>query len=101
MFSEYLWNREPISDPPLNLGRIFASHVVLKLVSNDLINTWLKRHQSGDWGVVSANDWEANNYDLKRGGQILSAYLTPNNVKIWIITEASRSSTIIITPDEY
>ena len=60
----------------------------------------LKRHVSGDWGEVCAEDQRENDVALKGGGRILSAY-TVGGKKIWIITEWDRSMTTILFPDEY
>lgn len=60
----------------------------------------IKRHVSGDWGEVCADDKRENDFALKGGGRILSAY-TVAGKKIWIITEWDRSVTTILFPDEY
>ena len=62
---------------------------------------FLARHQSGDWGSVGRSDWQANDADLKDEGRLLSAYKLADETKIWVITEADRSSTCILLADEY
>lgn len=62
---------------------------------------FLNRHVSCDWGEVCAEDKQANDDALIHGERILSAYRTAKGVKIWIITEADRSSTTILLPEEY
>lgn len=63
---------------------------------------YLSRHASGDWGDVCAEDKALNNQDVEAGNRILSAYhLSRTGQKIWIITEADRSATTILLPDEY
>jgi hypothetical protein len=60
------------------------------------------RHARGDWGTVNATDKRANELALKEGSRLLSAYmLRDGTTKIWIITEADRSATTILLPDEY
>lgn len=60
------------------------------------------RHQCGDWGVLDAEDCAANDRAVILGGRLLSAYeLGESREKIWIITEADRSSTAAILPVEY
>jgi hypothetical protein len=62
----------------------------------------LLRHQCGDWGVLDAEDCAANDRAVILGGRLLSAYeLGESREKIWIITEADRSSTAAILPVEY
>ncbi len=62
----------------------------------------LARHATGDWGDMSREDKAENNLALKEGNlRIFSAYETPGLPKIWIITEADRSVTTILFPEEY
>jgi hypothetical protein len=56
---------------------------------------------SGDWGELSDEDVKENEFSLKEGLRLLSAYQTGKGQKIWIITEADRSSTTILLPSEY
>ncbi len=60
----------------------------------------LSRHADGDWGEVCDEDKDSNEYALNRYLRLLSAY-TVQSKKIWIITEADRSATTILFPDEY
>ena len=62
---------------------------------------FLHRHVSGDWGEVDAEDQKANEDALIHGERLLSAYRTSKGERIWVITEADRSSTCCLTPDEY
>jgi len=59
------------------------------------------RHESGDWGDVCAEDKEANETALQFGGRLFSAYHDSNGVKFWIVTEADRSATTVLLPDDY
>ena len=61
----------------------------------------LNRHVKGDWGEVDDEDKQSNDQALKEGYRLLSAYESEGLPKIWIITEANRSSTTILFPDEY
>ncbi len=60
----------------------------------------LARHQSGDWGECEPEDWQANDLDLCTGGRLFSVYTVSGN-RLWIITEAERSATTILLPDDY
>ena len=62
---------------------------------------FLSRHVQGDWGEVDDEDKQANDDSLKTGARLLSAYHLADDTKIWIITEADRSSTCILLPSEY
>jgi hypothetical protein len=69
--------------------------------SNQLPNEFLAKHQLGDWGIVGEEDWKENDFSLRNGFRLLSAYRTAKDIKIWLITEANRSSTTILLPSEY
>lgn len=69
--------------------------------SNQLPIEFLKRHVTGDWGIVCKEDAEENEFSLTNGYRLLSAYLTAKGEKLWIITEADRSATTILLPEEY
>jgi len=62
---------------------------------------FLRRHISQDWGELSEEDVQENELSLREGFRLLSAYRTAKGEKIWIITEADRSSTTILLPSEY
>jgi hypothetical protein len=61
----------------------------------------LKRHLSGDWGEVDEHDRREDELSIAQGFRLLSAYPLSNGIKLWIITEADRSSTTILLPSEY
>jgi hypothetical protein len=61
----------------------------------------LARHARGDWGMVDKQDWKENDLSLREGFRILSAYQSKDGTRFWIITEADRSSTCILLPQEY
>lgn len=61
----------------------------------------LKKHHNGDWGNVCSEDWESNDEALKEGFRLLSSYTSSNGIKFWIITEADRSATTFLLPEEY
>lgn len=63
--------------------------------------TFIARHQSGDWGDLSEDDKRKNALSVEKGFRILSAYHLNDGTKIWVITEADRSSTCLLLPEEY
>ncbi len=60
-----------------------------------------ERHQLGDWGDVNQHDKKLNDLAVDVGGRILSAYDLSDETRVWVITEADRSATTILLPDEY
>ena len=62
---------------------------------------FLRRHMSGDWGELSEDDVQENELSIKNGFRILSSYRTAKGQRLWLITEADRSSTTLLLPSEY
>ena len=62
---------------------------------------YLDRHITGDWGDVPPEDAQENELSVREGFRILSAYTLSSGTKIWIITEADRSVTTLLLPEEY
>ena len=62
---------------------------------------FLRRHVACDWGDLSDEDQKENDYSLEHGFRILSSYRTNAGDKLWIITEADRSATTLLLPEEY
>jgi len=67
---------------------------------------YLRRHASGDWGIVCEEDKQANDEALKNGARLMSAYCLPDETQLWIITDAqdgqgNRQATTFLLPEEY
>ncbi len=60
----------------------------------------LQRHQAGDWGDLGEEDWKENDAALVDGRRLLSSYRS-GSTTFWIITEANRSATTVLMPDDY
>ena len=92
--------------PTFPLGQLVMTRGVNDMVAADeafakFITESLNRHVKGDWGELGDEDRAENDLSLKEGFRILSAYESGELPKIWIITEADRSATTILFPDEY
>jgi len=88
------------------LGRTVMTRGVNALVAENtaiakFVVESLVRHATGDWGNLSAEDKAENDLSLKQGLRLLSAYENEELPKIWIITEADRSATTVLFPNEY
>lgn len=97
-----------IARPLFNLGRLLATPAALQAIeeASQSPADFLDRHVLGDWGTVCEEDGELNDDAVKDGSRILSAYVTGNGERIWIITEAKdddgrRAATTILLPEEY
>lgn len=66
-----------------------------------LVLAHVGRHSTGDWGDVEREDWAANDDALVNGGRLFSTYQLTAAARVWIITEADRSATTVLLPDEY
>ena len=84
-----------------DLGRVVFTADVVRTLHPDEILDALHRHTCGDWGEVCEEDVRENEFSLKHGLRIFSAYETQNAVRFWIITEADRLSTTVLLPSEY
>jgi hypothetical protein len=89
--------------PRFPLGRIVATPGALRALAqaNQSPFEFLERHQAGDWGELCEEDKRENEFSVRNGFRILSAYRTRNDVKLWVITEADRSCTTLLRPHEY
>lgn len=85
----------------LPLGRILITPGALEALTNADVQGALGRHALGDWGELSAADLEENELSLEQGFRLLSSYRSATGLKFWIITEADRSATTVLLPDEY
>lgn len=92
-----------IQRPKFSLGRLVATPGAIEALqeTGQSPAEFLDRHISGDWGEVDAEDRRANDEALVNGERLLSAYRTAKNARFWVITEADRSSTCVLRPEDY
>ena len=85
------------------LGRILATPGALRVLeeAGQSPTEFLDRHVSGDWGELDEEDKRENEFSVRNGFRILSAYTTRAGEKIWVITEADRSATTFLLPEDY
>jgi hypothetical protein len=91
------------------LGRIFATPGALQVLTAMRLSPLrlLARHVRGDWGDLDEHDREQNKLAVLTGLRVLSAYEMERTIdgrvirSFWVITEADRSSTTVLLPDEY
>ncbi len=89
--------------PRFSLGQLLITPGALKAIeaSGDDPLGLLRRHIQGDWGDLDPVDVAENELSLTRGFRLLSAYHLKDGTKVWVITEADRSTTTILLPKEY
>lgn len=85
------------------LGRLLITPGALNaFIANETTPIqYIRRHLAGDWGELTTADKRENDFSLSRNLRLLSAYHLPDRTKLWIITEADRSATTILLPEEY
>jgi len=90
-----------MTKPLFQLGQIVVTIGIERSVAPGAALGALARHARGDWGEVCDDDAAENELSLKEGFRLLSVYEYENQPKFWIITEADRSVTTILLPEEY
>ncbi len=89
------------------LGRVLITPGAADVLTEAAVapHALLERHVAGDWGEeIDQHDTAVNEAALKTGARLLSAYRVSGKAapeKVWLITEADRSATTILLPDEY
>lgn len=87
----------------LSLGQVLATPGALALLQSLQLTPlrFVLRHMAGDWGDVCEEDRHANAEALLHGARVMSVYVLGPTQRLWIITEADRSSTTLLLPEEY
>ena len=92
---------EPVHGVRFPLGRTVITRGALDALDSEEVRVAMGRHVRGDWGDLCEEDRQANDAALCTGTRLLSAYHTEDGRKFWIITEADRSATTVLLPEEY
>jgi len=95
--------------PLFELGQVVATPGALEACSPALMQKYLSRHMTGDWGCVCKDDKRTNDVAVAAGFRVVSAYpIDPEKPSegfgentLWIITEADRSVTTFLLPEDY
>lgn len=84
---------------------VATAAISARMEESDLFSAFVRaavfRHLTGDWGDVCEEDEGLNDQALIDGDRLFSVYDEGNGSKIWIITEADRSATTVLFPDDY
>ena len=92
-----------LTKPLFPLGQVISTPAALKTMRATNVEplSLLCRHIAGDWGNLDQHDKQLNDLAVKDGSRIFSAYHIGPKLRIWLITEADRSSTTVLLPDDY
>jgi hypothetical protein len=88
--------------PKFQLGRIVATPAALEVLqeSGQDGSEFIDRHVRGDYGHMPPEDVTANEA-VRDGARVMSAYTTLSGKRLWVITEADRSATTLLLPEDY
>lgn len=86
-----------------SLGQVLATPGALSMLEALQLTPlpFVVRHVSGDWGDICSEDRQANAEALVHSFRLMSVYVLSATQRLWIITEADRSSTTLLMPEEY
>jgi hypothetical protein len=95
--------QQTTKQPLFELGQVVATPGALAVLqkAGQGPAEFLSRHVIGDWGDLSEEDRNENQFSLERGFRLLSSYRTTAGVKVWIVTEGDRTVTTLLLPEEY
>lgn len=81
---------------------VCATPAVIDKMDQNYAVAALCRHLRGDWGLVDAEDWDANDKALAHGGRLMSVFPLPDEAgDFWIITDGGHEVTTILLPEDY
>ena len=85
------------------LGKLVATPAAIEAMEQAGQNPHelFQRHQRGDWGDVCPADAQENELSVKEGFRVMSVYTLKTGMKVWVITEADRSASTILLPEDY
>jgi hypothetical protein len=83
------------------LGEIVITRNAHQTIPAADVQRALACHASGDWGDLCDDDRKENELSLEQGFRLLSVYHAADGTKFWIITEADRSVTTVLLPEDY
>jgi hypothetical protein len=85
------------------LGHLFVTPGAIEALeeAGQSPHEFLARHARLEQGELSDEDQRENKFSVDKRLRIFSAFRTAKGEKLWLITEADRSATTILLPEEY
>jgi len=93
-----------VTGTAFDLGTVVATSNLQQRLGDKahrLLPNIIARHSAGDWGDVCDEEAKINDEALKTDCRIMSVYKVKDDLEIWAITEADRSSTTLLLPEDY
>ncbi|MGE3779533.1 MAG: hypothetical protein AB7F89_20255, partial [Pirellulaceae bacterium] len=84
-----------------DLGQVLITPAAMTAIPAEKVQAALARHAAGDWGVIDEHDRRENELALASGFRLFSVYELKDGIRFWIITEADRSATTVLLPEDY
>jgi len=94
-------HEKQIKKPKFDFGRLFITLPAQSTLAHEDVMAALSRHITGDWGDCCKEDWKENDLSLREGFRLFSVYHDKKGTKFWVITEADRSATTVLLPEDY
>ena len=91
----------PLGFAVMELGMICVTRKAAADLDRNQATEALMRHMTGDWGEVDEDEFAKNDRALLKDDRIVSSYLNRDHRRFLIITEADRSATTILLPEEH
>lgn len=88
-------------DAKFSPGRTVITPAALETLDGEDVAASLRRHVRGDWGDCCPEDARENDLSLDQGFRLFSVFHDRAGIKFWVITEADRSATTVLLPDDY
>lgn len=83
------------------LGQCVITAHAHDVLHPDDVSEAMSRHARGDWGSLCQTDWKENEVSLIHGLRLFSRYQDRSGTAFYIITEADRSATTVLLPEDY
>lgn len=101
---------QPLRAARFALGSLVATPGALRVLQQFGVEplSLVARHVSGDFGELDAHDLRVNEEAIANGFRVFSAYTLRRDLgsrvestRVWCITEADRSVTTLLRPEDY
>ncbi len=92
-------NTQP--DRPFQIGQIVITLNALNRLPNAEVIEALHRHTHGDQGDFAQRADSRKPRTMLDGCRMLSAYRASDGTRFWVITEANRSQTKVLLPEDF
>ncbi len=91
----------PAAKGKFPFGQTVITRTAMNALTEEDVMTALARHAAGDWGDLCEEDVRENEQSLDQDFRLFSVYHAQDGTKFYIITEADRSATTVLLPEDY